>query len=51
LVYKVYELLPEEDTEARARVCNLLEVDDERARRLLERVEEYRRSQLQRGRA
>jgi uncharacterized protein (TIGR00288 family) len=50
LVYKVYELLPEHDAEARARVCSLLEVDDERAKRLLERVEEYRRSQQQRGR-
>jgi hypothetical protein len=50
LVYKVYELLPEEDAEARARVCSLLEVDDERATRLLERVEDYRRSQQQRGR-
>lgn len=50
LVYKVYELLPEDDAEARARVCSLLEVDDERAKRLLERVEEYRRSQQQRGR-
>jgi uncharacterized protein (TIGR00288 family) len=50
LVYKVYELLPEADAEARARVCSLLEVDDERAKRLLERVEDYRRSQQQRGR-
>jgi uncharacterized protein (TIGR00288 family) len=50
LVYKVYELLPDEDAEARARVCSLLEVDDERATRLLERVEDYRRSQQLRGR-
>jgi uncharacterized protein (TIGR00288 family) len=50
LVYKVYELLPEDDAEARARVCSLLEVDDERAQRLLARVEDYRRSQQQRGR-
>jgi uncharacterized protein (TIGR00288 family) len=50
LVYKVYELLPETYADARARVCSLLEVDDERAARLLERVEEYRRSQQLRGR-
>jgi uncharacterized protein (TIGR00288 family) len=50
LVYKVYELLPEDDADAHARVCSLLEVDDTRARELLERVEEYRRSQQQRGR-
>ncbi|PRP97533.1 NYN domain protein [Enhygromyxa salina] len=50
LVYKVYELLPDEADQARARVCDLLEVDDDRARELLERVEEYRRSQQQRGR-
>ena len=50
LVYKVYELLPETDADARARVCSLLEVDDERAKQLLERVEDYRRSQQQRGR-
>lgn len=51
LVYKVYELLPEDDGEANARVCSLLEVDDARAKELLERVEEYRRTQQQRGRA
>jgi uncharacterized protein (TIGR00288 family) len=50
LVYKVYELLPEDDADANARVCSLLEVDDGRAKELLERVEEYRRSQQQRGR-
>lgn len=50
LVYKVYELLPEDENDARARVCELLEVDDERARLLLERVEDYRRSQQQRAR-
>jgi hypothetical protein len=50
LVYKVYELLPSDEAEARERICNLLEVDDTRARELLERVEEYRRTQQQRGR-
>jgi uncharacterized LabA/DUF88 family protein len=50
LVYKVYELLPHEGADARARLCALLEIDDERAGELLERVEEYRRSQQQRGR-
>jgi len=50
LVYKVYELLPETAEDARARVSELLEVDDERATTLLERVEDYRRSQQLRGR-
>jgi uncharacterized protein (TIGR00288 family) len=50
LVYKVYELLPQEPAEARARVCALLEIDDARAGELLERVEVYRRSQQHRGR-
>ncbi|PRP99886.1 NYN domain protein [Enhygromyxa salina] len=50
LVYKVYELLPHEPEDARARLCALLEIDDERAAELIERVEEYRRSQQHRGR-
>jgi uncharacterized protein (TIGR00288 family) len=50
LVYKVYELLPEDQADARARVSELLEIDDDRARLLLERVEDYRRSQQQRAR-
>ncbi|KIG13568.1 hypothetical protein DB30_07956 [Enhygromyxa salina] len=50
LVYKVYELLPQEPEDARARLCALLEIDDGRAAELIERVEEYRRSQQQRGR-
>jgi uncharacterized LabA/DUF88 family protein len=50
LVYKVYELLPDGVDERRARVRDLLEIDDERASRLLDRVEDYRRSQQLRGR-
>src|SRR5690606_16490721 len=50
LVYKVYELLPELDHDARARVGELLEIDDDRAKQLLALVEDYRRSQQLRGR-
>lgn len=50
LVYKVYELLPDGSEDARARVGELLEIDDERAKKLLVLVEDYRRSQQLRGR-
>lgn len=50
LVYKVYELLPESAEDQRARIRELLEIDDQRAAELLDRVEDYRRSQHQRGR-
>lgn len=50
LVYKVYELLPDDIEDKRARIRELLEIDDDRARELLDRVEDYRRSQQLRGR-
>jgi uncharacterized protein (TIGR00288 family) len=50
LVYKVYELLPDGVEDRRARIRDLLEIDDDRARELLDRVEDYRRSQQLRGR-
>ncbi|MFO7561505.1 MAG: NYN domain-containing protein [Enhygromyxa sp.] len=50
LVYKVYELLPEGDEDRRARIRDLLEIDDGRVRELLDRVEDYRRTQQLRGR-
>lgn len=50
LVYKVYELLPETVDDRCARIRDLLEIDDGRARELLDRVEDYRRSQQLRGR-
>jgi uncharacterized LabA/DUF88 family protein len=50
LVYKVYELLPDTPDDARARIRDLLEIDDERAQELLERVEDYRKAQQLRGR-
>ncbi|HLT40961.1 MAG TPA: NYN domain-containing protein [Enhygromyxa sp.] len=50
LVYKVYELLPDNDEDKRARIRDLLEIDDSRARELLDRVEDYRRTQQLRGR-
>ncbi len=50
LIYKVYELLPEAPADARARIRELLEIDDERAAELLDRVEDYRRTQQLRGR-
>lgn len=50
LVYKVYELLPEALEDRCDRIRDLLEVEDGRARELLERVEDYRRTQQLRGR-
>jgi uncharacterized protein (TIGR00288 family) len=50
LVYKVYELLPEGIEDRRARIRDLLEIDDTRACELLDRVEDYRRTQQLRGR-
>jgi uncharacterized LabA/DUF88 family protein len=50
LVYKVYELLPDTVEDRRARIRDLLEVDDVRACELLDRVEDYRRTQQLRGR-
>ena len=50
LVYKVYELLPDAIEEKYARISSLLEVDQARAKELLERVESYQQAQAQRGR-
>jgi len=48
LLYKVYELLPDELDDKIARIRDLFETDEPRAATLLERVEAYRREQQQR---